>query len=218
VNNSQLTKKFKQTIWAYHTANRRDFPWRKTHNPYYILVSEIMLQQTQTERVKQKYAEWLELFPTIEALAKAPLQKVLTTWKGLGYNRRALALKRTAEKIVDEYSGKFPNTYNHILDLPGIGPYTAGAVLAFAFNKAMPIIETNIRTVYIHFFFKDHGEIHDKEILELIEKTLDHENPREWYYALMDYGVMLKKTVGNLNKRTVLLLKNILKRSLKLNF
>jgi A/G-specific adenine glycosylase len=153
----------------------------------------------------------MKLFPTFEALAQAPLQKVLTEWKGLGYNSRALRLKRAAEIVVEKYNGKLPNDYKKILDLPGIGPYTAGAVMAFAFNKPFPIIETNIRTVYIHFFFKNHSStslttggqgIHDKEILNLVNKTLPKKNIRDWYYALMDYGVMLKKTVGNLSRNS----------------
>lgn len=198
-----MTKaKFKQTIWDYYKKNKRSFPWRETKDPYKILVSEIMLQQTQTDRVVKKYEEWLKHFPTTQALAKASLQKVLQHWQGLGYNRRALNLKRAAEVIVTQHKNKFPNTYTEILDLPGIGPYTAGAIMAFAFNKAVPIIETNIRTVYIYFFFKYHGNIHDQELLKLIEETLDYKNPRDWYHALMDYGVMLKKTVGNLNKKS----------------
>ncbi len=194
---------FKKTIWKFYLENKRSFPWRTTRDPYKIMVSEIMLQQTQTDRVVKKYEEWMTHFPTIESLAMSSLQKVLTHWQGLGYNRRALALKRTAETIFRTYDGNFPQTYDDLLELPGIGPYTAGAVMAFAYNKPFPVIETNIRTVFIHFFFKDeHGMIHDKEILPLIEKTLDTVNPREWYYALMDYGVMLKKTIGNLNKKS----------------
>jgi A/G-specific adenine glycosylase len=202
-------REFKKIIVNYYKENKRSFAWRETKDHYKILVSEIMLQQTQTERVKIKYAEWMEQFPTLESLAQAPLQKVLKHWHGLGYNSRALRLKRLAEVVVEKYNGKIPNTYDKILELPGIGPYTAGAVLAFAFNKAVPIIETNIRTVYIHHFFpKDHGQIHDKEILELVAKTLPKEKDKEkleirdWYYALMDYGVHLKKTVGNLNQKS----------------
>ncbi len=198
-----MTKaKFKQTVWDYYKKNKRAFPWRETKDPYKILVSEIMLQQTQTDRVVKKYQEWLKHFPTAQTLAKASLQEVLKHWQGLGYNRRALNLKKAAEVIVTKHKNKFPENYSEILDLPGIGPYTAGAVMAFAFNKAIPIIETNIRTAYIHAFFKDHGQIHDKELLKLIADTLDQDNPRDWYHALMDYGVMLKKTVGNLNKRS----------------
>ncbi len=171
-----------------------------------------MLQQTQTDRVIKKYEEWLTHFPTAKKLSEASLQEVLKHWQGLGYNRRALALKKAAQIITE--NKKFPETYEEILELPGIGPYTAGAIMAFAYNKPIPIIETNIRTVYIHAFFKNHGQppshknasagqgIHDKEILELVAKTLDHDNPRDWYHALMDYGVMLKKTVGNLNTKS----------------
>ncbi|MDQ3014324.1 MAG: A/G-specific adenine glycosylase, partial [bacterium] len=179
--------KFRNTIYKYYRENKRSFTWRETKDPYKILVSEIMLQQTQTDRVVSKYNEWLSHFPTFTDLAKAKLQHVLKVWQGLGYNRRALALKRAAEIVVKEYKGTLPNDYEKVLDLPGIGPYTAGAVMAFAFNKPFPIIETNIRTVYIHFFYNQHhGQIHDKEILALVEKTMPGETsakggPREWY-------------------------------------
>ncbi len=197
------TKKFQQLVYAYYAKNKRVFPWRETRDPYAILVSEIMLQQTQTERVIIKYNEWLALFPTFKALARAPLGNILRTWQGLGYNRRALALKHLAEIVTKEHSGTLPENYEELLKLPGIGPYTAGAVMAFAFNKPLPIIETNIRTVFIHHFFpKDHGQIHDKEILSYVEKTLDQNNPRDWYWALMDYGVHLKKIHGNLNTKS----------------
>ncbi len=189
-----MKSKFQKTVWDFYKKNRRDFPWRTTKDPYRILVSEIMLQQTQTSRVVPKYNEWLKKFPSWKALAKAPLRDVLLTWQGLGYNRRALALKKTAEIISREYKGKFPTDYEKILALPGIGHYTAGAVLAFAFNIPIPIIETNIRTVFIHFFFKNKKSVHDEKILALVEKTLDEKNPRDWYYALMDYGVMLKES------------------------
>jgi A/G-specific adenine glycosylase len=195
-------KKFRGEIWRFYRKNKRDFPWRNTEDPYKILVSEIMLQQTQTDRVMKKYKEWLKLFPTFSALAQAPLRNVLRTWQGLGYNRRGLNLKRTAEIISKDYKNIFPKSYEEIIKLPGIGLYTAGALMAFAYNKPIPIIETNIRTVYLHFFFRNKTNIHDQELLEIIEKTLDRKNVREWYYALMDYGVMLKKTVGNLNKNS----------------
>lgn len=194
---------FRKTIYKYYFEHKRSFQWRETKDPYKILVSEIMLQQTQTDRVVVKYNEWLSHFPTFKSLAEAKLQQVLKVWQGLGYNRRALALKRCAEIVAEKYKGKLPDDYEKVLDLPGIGPYTAGAVMAFAFNKPFPIIETNIRTVYIHFYFGDKfGQIHDQELMPIIEKTMDTENAREWYYALMDYGVMLKKTIGNLNVRS----------------
>lgn len=195
-------KTFVNTVWSYYEANKRFFPWRKTRNPYRVLVSEIMLQQTQTARVVLKYDSWLKKFPDVKSLAEANVKAVLLEWQGLGYNRRALALKKTAEVVMEKFGGKFPKTYSDVLELPGIGPYTAGAIMAFAYNVPFPIIETNIRTVYLHFFFKDKDGVSDKEILKLVEETLDQENPREWYYALMDYGVMLKKTLGNLNKRS----------------
>jgi A/G-specific adenine glycosylase len=233
--------RFKNLIYTFYTKNKRSFPWRETTDPYRVLVSEIMLQQTQTDRVIPKYQAWLKNFPNFKNLAKANLQDVLKLWQGLGYNRRALALKRTSEVVTEKYNGTFPKTYEEILELPGIGPYTAGAILAFAFNIPHPIIETNIRNVFIHHFDdlntshkllapkgaalrrasresrvslvrtslfpshtspSKHGMIHDKEILELVTKTLDKENPRDWYYALMDYGAMLKKQFGNANIRS----------------
>ena len=164
-------------------------PWRTTRDPYSILVSEIMLQQTQVERVKTKYTEFLAAFPTIESLASSLLTDVLRTWQGLGYNRRAIALKRCAEEIVSRYSGQFPRDTAELETLPGIGPYTARAVAAFAFGMAEPLIETNIRTVFIHFFFHGRDRVSDREIMPLVARTLDRHNPREWYYALMDFGV-----------------------------
>jgi A/G-specific adenine glycosylase len=177
-------------------------PWRETYDPYRILVSEIMLQQTQVERVKTKYAEFLEAFPTVRHLADAPLPEVLTLWQGLGYNRRAIALKRCAEVISDRYDGVFPRSIDELQSLPGIGPYTARAVAAFAFGIAEPLIETNIRTVFIHFFFHGRDKVADREIMPLVEATLDRNNPREWYYALMDFGVHLKRLHPNPGRRS----------------
>jgi A/G-specific adenine glycosylase len=177
-------------------------PWRETDDPYRILVSEIMLQQTQVERVKVKYAEFLTAFPTVSDLAAAPLATVLQVWQGLGYNRRAIFLKRCAEEIVTYYGGHFPRSVAELQSLPGIGPYTARSVAAFAFGIAEPLIETNIRTVYIHLFFHDCLAVNDREIMPLIKATLDQENPREWYYALMDYGGMLKQSHPNPGRRS----------------
>lgn len=161
-----------------------------------------MLQQTQTARVIPKYHEFLAAFPTVAALADAPLRKVLTVWQGLGYNRRARALHACAQSLVREYGGVCPREYDALVRLPGIGPYTAGAVLAFAYNIPVPIIETNIRTVYLHHFFKDASGVSDREIRAQVERTLDREHPRRWYAALMDYGSHLKETVGNQNTRS----------------
>lgn len=196
------SQRFKQAVWDHYKANRRDMPWRDAREPYRIFVSEVMLQQTQVSRVVPKYREFLSKFPTFKALADAPTKDVLVAWKGLGYNRRALNLKRAAEMIVKEHKGKLPKEAEALKRLPGIGPNTAGSLLAFAHNLPVPFIETNIRSVFIHVFFRDRAGIHDKEIMPLIEDTLDRENPREWYYALMDYGAMLKRDANpNLRSR-----------------
>ena len=191
-------KQFQKIVWDYYKKNNRIFPWRRTRDPYKILVSEIMLQQTQAPRVVPKYKSFLKKFPNTKTLAKAKLSDVLSEWQGLGYNRRALYLKKCAEKIESEFDGKFPRDFKILCSLPGIGPATAGDILAFAWNKPVVVIETNIRSVFIHFFFyKRDGEqekISDKEILPLIEKTLDTTNPREWYWALFDYGAYLKES------------------------
>lgn len=206
-NNKPLTsaqvRAFRGKIYYYYRTNGRNLPWRKTRNPYRILLSEIMLQQTQVERVLDKYEEFLAAFPHFSALAKAPLQKLLAVWQGMGYNRRALALRALARKVVDEHRGKLPSEPNTLIALPGIGKYTAGAVAAFAFNKPVVFMDTNIRRVYIHEFFHDRESIHDNEIIPLVEQTMDSENPRKWYNALMDYGAMLKREQVNPNRRSV---------------
>ncbi len=201
-----MTKKereFIQTVNEYYRRHkRRGLPWRKTKNPYHILVSEIMLQQTQVERVVPKYEAFLRVFPTIEVLARSPLSTVLMLWQGLGYNRRAKMLHECAKEVVTKYKKKFPKDVESLVALPGIGHYTAGAVMAFAFNTWTPIIETNIRSVYLHHFFDGLYEIDDDELMPLIERTGDRRNPRTWYYALMDYGSFIKKMYGNPNRRS----------------
>jgi A/G-specific adenine glycosylase len=197
-------QKFQQTIREnYQNVGRHHLPWRKTRNPYRILVSEVMLQQTQVERVIPKYRHFLKSFPTITALSEAPLSEIISMWQGLGYNRRAVMLKKTASIVTSVYNKRIPRSPDILQTLPGIGHATAHSIAAFAFNKPVLFIETNIRTVYIHFFFSRKRRVHDNQILELLEKTLDVSNPREWYYALMDYGVLLKKQRGNLNNRSV---------------
>ena len=205
-------RKFQKTITDHYRAYGRDFPWRPptlqlrkngTADPYVVLVSEIMLQQTQVARVVPKYPRWIKRFPNPEALTKATVGDVVKYWQGLGYNRRALNLKRAAEIIVRRHKGIFPKTIREIGTLPGVGPYTAGAVAAFAFKTPSAFIETNSRTVYLHFFFKRRKRASDKEILTFIHRTLPKKNIREWYNALMDYGAMLKETAGNANTRSV---------------
>lgn len=201
---SSVVQTFIKTVWEHYKNHGRDFPWRRTQNPYRILVSEVMLQQTQTDRVVPYYRAFLKNFPSFRALSRANVRDVLHTWQGLGYNRRALYLKKTAEKVTRDYAGRLPRDPAALKRLPGIGDATAGAVCAFAFNKPVPFLETNIRRAYIHFFFPERKTVSDKEILALVEQTLDHKNPREWYFALMDYGAALaqEKTVENPNRRS----------------
>ena len=200
--NDQTTRDFIGIVWDHHRHHRRDLLWRKTDIPYRILVSEFMLQQTQVERVSARYGEFLDAFPDVASLAQAPLADVLRLWQGLGYNRRALSLKRAAEAIMERYGGVVPELPEELITLPGVGPYTAGAVAAFAFRRPVVFIETNIRRAFIHHFFPDREHVRDDELLPLVETTLDRENPREWYYALMDYGAAMKGTLPNANRRS----------------
>lgn len=193
---------FRHIIYDHFREYGRVLPWRSTRNPYRILVSEIMLQQTQVERVLLKYEVFLEQLPDVASLARAPLRQVLAVWQGLGYNRRAVALQRIGQRVVDEFGGQIPACYDTLLTFPGIGPATAGAILAFAFEQPAVFIETNIRRVFIHFFFRGRTEVGDQEILPLVKGTLDLGQPRTWYYALMDYGAMLKTVEQNPNRRS----------------
>lgn len=203
----RLTKKqitnFQKTVYDYYETNKRDFPWRKkTNTPYEILVSEVMLQQTQADRVVPKYKKFVKAAPTFEALAKMSFNDIITLWQGLGYNRRALNLHKCAKIIVEEYNGQLPSNSEEMLKLPGIGPYTTAAVQVFAFNKQAIVIETNIRTVFILHFFKNTKKVADTDLVPLIEQTIDVQNPRKWYSALMDYGSHLKKTLGNASRQS----------------
>lgn len=193
---------FVDRVWAHYHEHGRDLPWRRTDDPYRVLISEVMLQQTQVSRVVPKYAEFLRAFPTVDALADAPLDELLRVWSGLGYNRRALNLKRAAGMIVTEFGGQVPDTLEGLTALPGIGHATAGQVLAFAFDVGVPFIETNVRSVYLHEFFGDAADVPDAAILPLVEATIDHARPREWFWALMDYGTHLKATVPNPSRRS----------------
>lgn len=203
---SMQMKELTKSVWDYYKKYGRDLPWRHDTTTYRVVVSEIMLQQTQASRVAKKFDSFLKKFPDWKSLAETPLAEVLKEWQGLGYNRRAMNLQRLAQ-IVSQNRGKLPETYEELLDLPGIGPNTAGSILAFAFNIPHPFIETNIRTVFIYSFFKkSRGKIHDKKLMPLIEEALadkrNQKNPREWYYALMDYGSFLKQTGTNPSRKS----------------
>jgi A/G-specific adenine glycosylase len=193
---------FQSHIWDFYQKNGRSFAWRNIDDPYKVVVSEIMLQQTQTTRVEEKYELFISELPSFNALAQASLRDVLSLWQGLGYNRRGRYLHQIAQRVVAEFNGILPNSPKVLEAFPGIGPATASSICTFAFKSPTVFIETNIRAVFIHFFFKGKEKVHDKEIMPLIEQTVDHNNPREWYYALMDYGVMLKKSITNPSRRS----------------
>jgi len=203
-------QKFQKEIYRYYKAHRRNFAWRPPSlklrkgkaDPYHVLVSEVMLQQTQTSRVEKKYPLFVKQFPSVQTLAGASPSAVLGAWSGLGYNRRATFLKRAAEIICEHFDGKVPASYEALRQLPGVGHNTAGAVLAFAFNIAVPFIETNVRSVFIHHFFSKKKRVSDKIILPYVRLTLDPGNARDWYYALMDYGAMLKEKYSNPSRKS----------------
>lgn len=195
-------KLFQQKIYNFYHQHKRSFVWRENITPYKIFISEVMLQQTQTARVTEKFINWIQKFPDFASLANARSHQVLVCWQGLGYNRRGLALQVSAQKIMQNFSGQLPSDSKQLQTLPGIGPNTAGSICAFAFNLPVVFIETNIRTVFLHEFFKDEKNISDKKLLPLIQESLDCQNPREWYYALMDYGVYLKKELKLNNKNS----------------
>ncbi len=195
-------KKFQKVVLGYYRDHGRDLVWRKTTDPYRILVSEIMLQQTQVERVSMKFPAFIARFPDFGSLADAPLPEVLLAWQGLGYNRRALSLQKCACRVVEEYGGALPPDPEVLVTFPGIGRATAASICAFAFNMPVVFIETNIRRVFIHYFFDDSETVDDSEILPWVKKTLYRKDPRTWYNALMDLGTDLKTTVGNPNRRS----------------
>lgn len=193
---------FQALVLRFYAERGRDYPWRRTRDPWAILVSEVMLQQTQTDRVVPKYEAFLDRFPVPEALADSSVEELLSLWKGLGYNRRALALKRAAEAIVRDDDGIVPRGEDALRALSGVGPYTAAAVRAFAFGEPVVLIETNIRRLYLYVFFTGRTEVPDREIMPLIAETLDRSDPRRWYYALMDLGAGLAKAVPNPSRRS----------------
>ena len=202
----------------YYQSGRHDMPWRRpdesgNFDPYRILISEIMLQQTQVDRVMPKYAEFLQAFPDVQRLAASSLGDVLTVWNGLGYNRRAKYVWQAAGLVVSRFDGMFPETAEELQQIPGIGPNTAGAIMAYAYNQPVVFVETNIRTVILHHFFADQMAVHDRDIRDVLGRVLPGApgsetstmqgailGPRQFYWALMDYGTYLKKTVGNVSR------------------
>jgi len=197
-----VVSRFRLLVYAFAAEQGRDLPWRRASDPWRVLVSEVMLQQTQVERVIPKYTAFLERFPGPTALAAAPIPELLEAWQGLGYNRRALNLQRAAQQVVTQWDGRLPDDPAQLQQLPGIGPYTAGAIAAFAFSRPTIFLETNIRAVLLHLFCGDRHDVPDKELLVLAEQVLDHDRPRDWYNALMDYGSDLKRRFPNPSRRS----------------
>ena len=195
--------RFRRLVWTHYKKHgRHDLPWRKTRDLYKILVSEVMLQQTQVERVLPYYKDFLKTFPTATALAAVPLSEVLAAWQGLGYNRRAKLLRDAAQCLQQStYRTKIVDIAE-LEKLPGVGPYTARAVAAFAYNADVVFIETNIRTALTHHFFKEGEQVSDTEILPILERALPRGRAREWYWALMDYGSHLKRSGVRINARS----------------
>jgi A/G-specific adenine glycosylase len=196
------TKAFRKIVWSFFKERERSFAWRETYDPYEILVSEVMLQQTQTDRVARKYPEFLRKFPTVEILAQASTAEVIAVWQGLGYYRRALNLQRAAQEIVQRFASQVPSNVSELQSLPGIGPYTAAAIAVFAYGRAVPMIETNIRAVYLYSFFPRRENVADGEILELVKETIDRRDTRRWFYALMDLGAELKRQRKGINHQS----------------
>ncbi|MFA7014060.1 MAG: hypothetical protein WC202_14000 [Desulfobacterales bacterium] len=193
---------FQQHVMDFYAAKgRHDMAWRQTKDPYKIVVSEVMLQQTQVPRVEVIYPKFIERFPDFASLASAEQADLLAAWQGMGYNRRALNLQKLAGVIADEYGGRVPEDPAVLLTLPGIGPATSCSIAAFAFNRPVVFIETNIRRVFIHYFFEEGVVVDDRELLPLVSAMLPA-NSREWYWALMDLGTALKSAVKNPNQQS----------------
>jgi A/G-specific adenine glycosylase len=195
-------RRFRTSVYSYFARHKRILPWRTDYDPYAIFISEVMLQQTQVDRVCAKFPAFIAAFPNFKSLADAPLARIYTHWQGLGYNRRALNCKQAAEIILRDHGGTLPASPEALERLPGIGKATAASICAFAFNKPVVFLETNIRTALFHHFFRDRTMVSDEDLLTIAQATLDQSNPRRWYSALMDYGSMLKKKYGNASRRS----------------
>jgi A/G-specific adenine glycosylase len=193
---------FRERVWRFYLDSGRDLPWRRRVTPYGVYISEIMLQQTQVSRVEGFYVRWLTRFPDWHALALASSADVIKQWQGLGYNRRALWTLEGARRIVYDFGGKLPTTVAELQSLPGIGPNTAASIFVFAYDRPAIFVETNIRRVFLHEFFPGEESVADSQLMPLVSASLDQGRPREWYWALMDYGADLAKRVPNPNRRS----------------
>jgi len=180
-------------VFRWYSRSARRLPWRGEKDPYRILVSEIMLQQTQVSRVLQQYPRFLKRFPDFTALARARTSSIIRAWKGMGYNNRAVRLQRLARNVLGEYNGKLPTTIEDLLSLPGIGRYTAHAVACLAFNRHLPVVDTNVRRVLSRLFLPHAKRM---ETWELAEKVLPKRGASRWNQALMDLGATICTAVN----------------------
>ncbi len=190
----QYKTRFQQALLAWFAVHGRDLPWRRTSDPYHILVSEMMLQQTQVERVTPKYAEWLEKYPTLEALAEAELDEVKGTWKGLGYNVRPVRLHSIARETVAHYGGALPPSAAALRRFKGIGRYTAGAVASFAWRLDEPVLDTNVRRVLFRVFLgtgDPRASAVERYLWTVAARVLPRGHAWEFNSALMDFGATL---------------------------
>jgi len=187
-------RRFRRRLLSWYRRHGRDLPWRKTDDPYHILVSEIMLQQTQVERVLPKYAEWLEKYPSFHALAAAPEKDVTQTWYPLGYNIRPKRLQSIAREAVERYGGRLPADQETLLSFKGIGAYTAGAIRSFAFRERAAILDTNVARVLFRVFIGD-GDLKSHAMKRHLWKVSETLVPRRHVFdfnqALMDFGAMM---------------------------
>lgn len=196
-------KSFNRTLYSfYEDSGRHTLPWRSRRTPYAVFISEIMLQQTQVERVIPKFKAFMKVFPNFKRLAHASQRDVLRLWQGLGYNRRAIFLHRAAKTITIQYHGRLPQDPERLMALPGIGQATASSICVFAFNQPHVFIETNIRAVFIHHFFPEARTVDDREVGLLISQIIDTADTFNWYSALMDYGSFIKSSYSNPSRKS----------------
>ena len=184
---ARLIRPFQRTLLRWYERHQRPLPWRRTRDPYKILVSEIMLQQTQVDRVIPKYHEFLRRYPTVQELARARMQELRKVWYPLGYNVRPLRLRTIARRVVRQHGGKIPDSYDGLIAMDGIGRYTAGAVLSFAFNQDAAILDTNVARLLQRYF----GASTTRKLWELAERIIPPGKGYEINQAMMDFGAVV---------------------------